>query len=170
VNDQIVENCLGTEIARSSSSEVFTALFELARYNAQLTFKLMSEHGFYPGQAVAMVIIDQKPGISQKELANAMHVAPPTVVHIIKKLEKAGFVSKMINEKDQRSLQIQLTPAGIDAVKNIRSVFQEIFRISLDGISDEQRKELVKLLNMITSNMRKYIGTGGESVNDKVVQ
>jgi len=45
---------------------------------------------------VAVSAIARKPGISQRELADCLHVAPPTVANMLKSLEKAGFVERRL--------------------------------------------------------------------------
>jgi len=38
---------------------------------------MTAQKGFFPGQAVAVSAIARKPGISQRELADCLHVALP---------------------------------------------------------------------------------------------
>jgi len=51
------------------SLQVFRSLFKFMRLHSQLLFKLTSEKGVYPGQAVCLWFINQNPGISQRDLA-----------------------------------------------------------------------------------------------------
>ncbi|WP_018963391.1 MarR family winged helix-turn-helix transcriptional regulator [Coprothermobacter platensis] len=162
--------CLNEEDEKNLSLEVFRSLFRLIRSHGQLLFKMTSEQGFYPGQAVALLMINRTPGISQHELAEVMHVAPPTAAHILKKLEKSGFISKTVNMKDQRSVHIQLTQDGVEAVKTVTNIFKDIVKVSLDGLNEQQKNELVELLNMVTSNMcQRMKSLGGTTVDDRTI-
>lgn len=155
----------------SASMEVFRALFRLIRVHGQLVFRMTAQKGFFPGQAVAVSAIARKPGISQRELADCLHVAPPTVANMLKSLEKAGFVEKKIDSVDQRFVRLQLTEKGVNAAENVDKIFSEICEVSLEGLDDEKKQVLIDLLSQITENMMRHLNNlGGASKDDKTAQ
>jgi len=155
----------------SASMEVFRALFRLIRVHGQLVFRMTAQKGFFPGQAVAVSAIARKPGISQRELADCLHVAPPTVANMLKSLEKAGFVEKKVDSVDQRFVRLQLTEKGVNAAENVDKIFSEICEVSLEGLDDEKKQVLIDLLSKITENMMRHLNNlGGASKDDKTAQ
>ena len=98
-NDTIFLNLEGID---PISIQVFRSLFKFMRFHSQLLFKLTSEKGIYPGQAVCLWFINQNSGISQRDLTEKMHVAPPTVTLMLQKLEKAGLVVRKGSEHEDR--------------------------------------------------------------------
>jgi len=154
-----------------TSMQVFRALFKLIRVHGQLVFRMTAQKGFYPGQAVALAAIARKPGISQRELADFMHVAPPTVANMLKSLERAGFVERKVDSQDQRFVRIQLTEKGSNAAKSIDEIFSEICDVSLDGLDEEKKQVLVDLLSKIAENMLRHMeNLGGANEYDKTAQ
>lgn len=137
----------------SVSFQVFQSLFKFMRLHSQLLFKLTSEKGFYPGQAVCLWFIHQNSGISQRELAEKMHVAPPTVTHMLKRLEKAGLVVRKGSEGDRRLSHTYLTDAGIDTLNILNDILAEIIDTSLEGLNCEEQCNLARLLDIISSNI-----------------
>jgi DNA-binding MarR family transcriptional regulator len=135
------------------SLEVFHSLFKFIRFHSQLLFKLTSEKGIYPGQAVCLWFINQNSGISQRDLAEKMHVAPPTVTHMLQKLEKAGLIIRKDDEHDQRLSRIYLTDAGIDMLSILNDILADIINTSLNNLSCDQKNNLVSWLNIISSNI-----------------
>lgn len=135
------------------SFQVFRSLFKLIRFHSQLLFKLTSEKGIYPGQAVCLWFINQNPGISQRDLAEKMHVAPPTVTHMLKRLEKAELVVRRESEDDQRLSHTYLTDAGLDMLGILNDILVEIINTSLEGLSHEEQRNLTCLLDTISSNI-----------------
>jgi DNA-binding MarR family transcriptional regulator len=137
----------------SVSLSLFKSFFKTIRLHSQLVFKMTSEKGIYPGQALCLWFINQQPGISQCDLAKRMHVAPPTVTHMLQKLEKTGFITRMVDEHDQRLSRIYLTDTGSSMLQALNSTFSEIISISLKGLTQGQQQELIQTLNIMSSNI-----------------
>ena len=68
-------------------------------------FGQMQELGIYPGQIPVLGLLAYKDGLSQREIAEHLRIKPPTVNVTVQRLEKAGFLYREADEKDQRSLQ-----------------------------------------------------------------
>ncbi len=139
------------------SIKVFQAFFKTMRLHSQLIFNKTLENGIYPGQAVSLWFIHQQPGISQRDLAKKMHVAPPTVTNMLQKLEKIGFIERKIDERDQRLIHIYLKEQGINMLNKLKITFAEIVNISLQGLDQKQQNDLVQMLEKISLNIMKEL-------------
>jgi DNA-binding MarR family transcriptional regulator len=144
---------LPLEGVNSVSLSAFQSFFQAMRLHNQLVFKMTSEKGIYPGQALCLWFINQEPGISQSDLARKMHVAPPTVTQILQRLEKIGFIVRMVDEHDQRLSRIYLKDTGTEMLKTLKTTFSQIITISMKGLSHEQQNAFAQTLNTINSNM-----------------
>ena len=51
-------------------------------------------------------------GASQRELADLMHIEPPTLVRHLDRLESDGYVERRPDSDDRRRLLVFVTPAG----------------------------------------------------------
>ena len=87
-------------------------LMEVNRRYVGMCFHQLLEFGVYPGQIPVLYRIVQKEGSSQKEIADFLHIKPPTVNVTISRLEKAGLVCRRQDEKDQRISRIYMTEKG----------------------------------------------------------
>ena len=87
-------------------------------------YNQMDQYGLHPGQVAVLQELQKKEGMSQRELADALHIKPPTVAVSIKRMEKSGFVERHADEKDQRMLRIYLTEYG----KKVNSEILELLR------------------------------------------
>jgi len=150
-------NFLNLEGIDPISLQAFQSLFKFMRFHSQLLFKLTSEKGIYPGQAVCLWFINQNPGISQRDLAEKMHVAPPTVTLMLQKLEKAGLVIRKEDERDQRLSHTYLTNAGVDTLNVLNSILAEIINTSLENLSHDEQRNLIRLLDIINSNIERKL-------------
>lgn len=150
LEDEIFLNLKGID---NISLEVFLSFFKFNRYHNQLFFKLTSEKGIRPGQAVCLWFINQNAGISQRDLAEKIHVAPPTVTLMLQKLEKAGLIMRKEDSHDQRLSHTYLTDAGIESLNILNEILSEIINTSLGGLSSEEQSNLKRYVDTINLNI-----------------
>ena len=90
------------EDGKEKQSGFLTLFMKVDRHFMTKCFGQMQELGIYPGQIPVLGLVAKKDGLSQRELAKILHIKPPTVNVSIQRLEKAGFLYKKPDEKDQR--------------------------------------------------------------------
>ncbi len=132
----------------------YKLLGEVLRAHFSLSHKTLEKEGLYPGQPPVLFTIYKNDGISQKEIAEKTKIRPATVTVMIKRLEKAGFVSKSIDSNDQRISRIHLTEKGITACKNLKTVIKKIDSICLKNFTKEEVNSLQHLLNKVKNNLK----------------
>lgn len=70
------------------------------------------KHGLYPGQMPILHTILERNGCTQKEIATHLQISPPSVATSIKRMQKAGLVTKEVVSNDMRCTKIMLTERG----------------------------------------------------------
>ena len=91
-------------------SQSFLSMFmRIDRRFMAKCFGQMQEVGIYPGQIPVLGLLAYKDGLSQREIAEQLRIKPPTVNVTVQRLEKAGFLYREADEKDQRISRIYLT-------------------------------------------------------------
>lgn len=135
------------------SLDVFWSFFKFIRFHNQLFFKLTSEKGIYPGQAVCLWFINQNAGISQRDLAEKIHVAPPTVTLMLQKLEKAGLIVRKYDSRDQRLSHTYITDTGIETLNVLNEILAEVINTSLKGLSSEEQYNFKRYVDTINFNI-----------------
>jgi DNA-binding MarR family transcriptional regulator len=84
------------------SFDVFRALMNTFKLNGRLLGRTMAGHGGHPGQAGCLWALGSGEGISQRELAEKVGLAPPTVTAMLQKMERGGLIERTGDENDQR--------------------------------------------------------------------
>ena len=115
-------------------------------------FGQMQELGIYPGQIPVLGLLAHKDGLSQREIAEKLHIKPPTVNVTVQRLEKAGFLYREADEKDQRISRIYMTEKGKQAKESGMKKVQDNEKILLDGFSEEDLCLLRRFLDQITEH------------------
>lgn len=90
---------------------------------------------------------------SVKELGENLHLDSGTLSPLLKKLQAKGLVKKNRTSKDQRSVCIQLSPAGKSMQKAAAKIPQQIF-CKLD-MKEKEVSDLRKQLQMLTVVLKK---------------
>ena len=76
---------------------------------------------------------------TQKELADRLHCAPPTIAASLKVLERQGYVERRTDEKDSRRNRISITQKGRDAIRSAMDGFRKVDEHMYHGFSPEER-------------------------------
>ena len=95
--------------------------------------------------------------------AEKLHIKPPTVNVTVQRLEKAGFLYREADEKDQRISRIYMTEKGKQAKESGMKKVQDNEKILLDGFSEEDLCLLRRFLDQITENIEKIPVASGKN-------
>ena len=91
--------------------------------------------------------------ISQKKLQENLQVSHPTIVGLVQRLEKNGFISSRKDENDQRNKIIFLTKKAEDFHKQMSAHRREYHKRMMKGFTEEEILELDRLLNKLNDNI-----------------
>ena len=112
-----------------------------------------------------IVILTIKEGITQKHIADMAFVEAPTLVPVIDKMEKEGYVTRQSDPGDRRNNLIFMTKKSKDIVDPIIDCILEIRNMGLDKISKKDMETAKKVLEQITINTEKFIKQKGEKAD-----
>lgn len=99
---------------------------------------------------------------TQKELADKLHSAPPTVAASLKVLERQGYVTRRVDQADSRRNRIFITPKGRDTVAASFQAFQQVDGHMYHGFTQEELAQVYRLHQRMLENLYQ-IGGGGEA-------
>jgi DNA-binding MarR family transcriptional regulator len=106
----------------------------------------MKEFGLTPGQLGALLLIEANKGLSQSELGLALGIDRSSVVPLIDRLQKRGWVRRAQRATDRRAHALELAPGGLALLTRLQprqDAHEE--RIAAD-LSPTERQRLFELL------------------------
>ena len=123
----------------------------------------MGESAVHPGQGICLTILARSDGVTQRDLAAAMHVAPPTLSRMLRSMERAGLVERRADESDQRLTRVYLSDAGRALAGRARAALADHIPAAMAALSREERAELVRLLDKLNESVARSLETDPET-------
>jgi DNA-binding MarR family transcriptional regulator len=133
--------------------QVFHQLRTVMQAHKHLMLKRLADKDTHPGQAMCLWVLAKNDGMSQRDLAQMLGVARPTVTIMLQKMEKAGLVERQSDEHDQRFTRIFITPAGKTLHEALGKVHAEVVAVTIGPMAETDQRELQRLLHVVEENI-----------------
>ena len=142
------------------------AFMRLLHRYTEVNFGRMRDLGVHPGQLPFLKVISRQEGISQRELAERLHVKPPTVAVTVKRLEKAEVICRKPDPNDMRISRIYLTEKGVGISKQIEVVVQANEEALTAGFSEEELEQMKSYFDRMLRNLDVLANRANEGSRD----
>jgi MarR family transcriptional regulator for hemolysin len=131
-----------------SASKAFQKAFDL---------ELRDKIGITITQSKVIFALYMFSGLTQRELADKIGIETPSLVPIIDKMEKDGYVKRKLDPKDRRLKRIYTTPKTDALWDSMMECASQIRKVSLKEISEQEAKSALETIKKITENLSVYI-------------
>ena len=111
----------------------------------------------FGGQGKILHMLRDNPGMSQRALAEIVHIRPQSLGETIGKLEASGLVIKKQNDYDKRVTNIFLTEEGLAECAAIDAKSDAKIEAGFKDLSDEEIELLLQLLKKFNDSIEKNI-------------
>ncbi|NQX47675.1 MarR family transcriptional regulator [Paenibacillus tritici] len=101
-----------------------------------------------------LIVLWEKEGITQKELAERLYKDQTNVARMLFKLEKKEFIYRVVHEADRRSLRVYLTPKGREIKEEILAPSMDAYNKTIQGLSQEEVDTFRRVLTVIYNNVK----------------
>ncbi len=134
-----------------------STLLRLVGYNARraylnvlsLFMERMAKYELRTVDYTVITLVNMNPGITQKRLSRALSISPPNLATLLDKLEARGLLERQRNPADKRSQVLVLTPEGQKLCKKADKAVFELENKATSALTDEERVQLIQLLQKI---------------------
>jgi len=117
--------------------------------------KLLSDLKLYRGQAPVLLLLSERNGLTQREIAEELKIKPSTVTLILRRMRKRGLISSVRDERDKRYTKIYLTEEGKKFICKLKRVFKQLEEECFKDFSEEEKKLLMDFFRRIRDNLRR---------------
>lgn len=110
------------------------------------------------GQGRTLSLVNQNNGISQRALAELLHIRPPSLGELLNKLEANQLIERRQHETDKRISNVFITDAGRAAVTEVEAMRNAYIETLFVGLSNEEQQTLSALLDKLLSTLKTNLG------------
>jgi DNA-binding MarR family transcriptional regulator len=138
------------EVVNSFADAIFRTMVE--RYQRHL-----NELDLTTVQAQVLRLLYSR-SLSTGELASELGISAPAVTQLTDRLIRKRLIARRSAPADRRSVMVALTPKGKRAIDRFREKRGDVFRVALDGLSDDDRAQVMLSLGKIVAALESSDG------------
>lgn len=109
--------------------------------------------GLFNGHPFHLFYIHTHPGVTQHELSEQLNVSPATVAVSIRRLESAGLVERVRDDRDKRLSRLYLTEAGVAMDDRCLQGRDFLIDTLYRNFTEEELNTLSGLVRKMTDNL-----------------
>lgn len=133
--------------------ELLVSLRRVIRAIDLYSKKLSKDTGLTSPQLLVMQEIAASSGIMVKHIAQNINLSPATVTSILDRLELKNLVLRQRSIVDKRKVGLDLTAAGMDAIKDAPTLLQEHFINRFESLDEWEQTQLISTMQRIAKMM-----------------
>jgi MarR family transcriptional regulator, organic hydroperoxide resistance regulator len=119
---------------------------------------LFEKFGVYPGQHALFFMLGKQGGLSQRELAEGIHIKAATITVMLNRMAKANLIERRPDQNDQRVTRVYLTEQGQSVLVQVKESLKTIEAECLNNLTPEEQILLRRLLMQIRDNLKIVCG------------
>jgi MarR family transcriptional regulator for hemolysin len=123
----------------------------------------LAPHGITYRQSLVLGWLAFEGELSQTELANKLMIEPPTLVGILDRMERDGWIARHDCPGDRRKKLVRATAAAEPVWEKIVECAARIRYQATQGLSERQLATLKKLLAKVRQNLQSVESTAVDS-------
>ncbi len=141
-----------------SDTELAQLLFQTARRDNYVALpEERHDAALYLGQFRCLRQLEQTDGISQRTLADALQVRPPSLSEVLNRLTQKGLVERRVSEMDRRSMLVFLTEQGREVLQKSIDFQRRLHADMFSALSEEEKSQLFLLLKKVERHGKKEV-------------
>jgi len=113
----------------------------------------LAPHGVTFRQWQVLGCLAMESELSQVELADRMRIEPPTLVGILDRMERDGWIERHQSPRDRRKKIVTATDAARPAWEKITAFAHDVRREATAGLSESDVDELDRILSKVRENL-----------------
>jgi DNA-binding MarR family transcriptional regulator len=105
-------------------------------------------------QFYVLSFLEKYPNSKLSEVADYLQASRSSTTQLIERMNKAGFISRKIGEKDKRETQLSLTDQGINKLNEINKVKQKSIEKIIKRIPEKDIEELIRIQEALLESLK----------------
>ncbi len=118
--------------------------------------------GLHHAQGMLLFHLWHTDGISQRDLAAALQITPPTASNTLQRMERDGWIERRRDDEDQRVVRVYLTEKARDLHQDARASLRDFDREMGSVLSEAEQAALRTSLLKVRAYLAQVTAGEGE--------
>jgi MarR family transcriptional regulator, organic hydroperoxide resistance regulator len=150
-----------------STLQAFHSLGRLFHLQRQAMQRRLSSPNAHHGELICLRLLADSDGMSQRDLAETLHLSRPRITSILQHLESSGAVRREADPEDQRVTRVFLTRDGRQRELLNRKAFEDYVNGTIGRLSDADKAEMARILDQVSGHIAALIGPDGREREER---
>ena len=128
-------------------------MHDVSRLRRKVFDEVMKPEGITRSQWWVMAYLSRHDGMVQTQLAELLDVGKASLGALLDRLEATDFIERRPEPTDRRAKRVYLTRTSMQLLEKLQAAEAAFNTRILDGISDKDRRELLRLLALIKDSL-----------------
>ena len=128
---------------------------ELHRLHRRAMEMRLNKTGVYRAQHQILMCLSDHPQSSQIQIAERFKISSSAVATSLKKLEKGGYLERVVDMEDNRFHKVSLTEKGRQVVENSHEIFQQTIREIYQNLSASDMEQMMSFYEKLEENLKR---------------
>ena len=111
-------------------------------------------------QCKVLVFLSRNEGTTQAKLAEASDTEPMTLVRVLDRMERDGWIERRPDPADRRAYRLYLKPESSPVLAEILRIAEKARNEALAGLTGEQREQMTEMLEHVRRNLVAMVSAG----------
>lgn len=137
----------------SEIRDIWLHAHNMLRSGRQIINKNLQPLGISSAEGnILLHLLTQGQEIAQDQLVDQLDVSKPAISRAVASLEVKGYVTRQRDPDDKRAYRIRLTDKTLEIGSTIEQAYNQVFTLALQGISQEELDNFMRLFGRISEN------------------
>ncbi len=145
--------------SRDLSQKVYFRLYQTINLALRAMSSLLDQVGMSPQQWSILDSLSRpgrKEGMTVNGLVSYLMVSRQSLNGVLKRMEKAGYIERVVNPDDQRSRKIRLSDHGREVWSKADAQTRRFYIDSVAHMTEEKKLEAIAALEQIQINIKTF--------------
>ena len=134
--------------------DIWSYANKVIRSSRQMVNEGLSSLGLGSAEGnILLHLYTRKEEVRQDNIVEDLDISKPAVSRALKSLERKGYVKRSKDASDKRASKILLTEKAMKIQPEIEAVYNEVFSIAAQGITDQEAAFFIDLFSRVSGNI-----------------
>lgn len=134
--------------------KLFIVLSRASKVISEDAHRLIDKYGLNPTEFAVMELLHHRGRQPIQKIGHKILLRSGSMTYVVDKLEKRGFLERLLCEKDKRVTYISITEMGVELIESIFPEHAKNIEALMSGLDAEEQDAAINLIRKLGLSVR----------------